>query len=177
MKLMRSRIPPGFDRARLARGRLRASTFAELVVTIVLLVLFASIAFSLYWGAHKAAVSQELGNAEQRARLRVATVLPRMTEKVQPPYWASSSDIFTSDGEALKAFFFDGKKDSFLELRSENNSRLVIQTDGSRIAIDDLPGLKIAWWEKDERIVGYRISWQSGSQAREFHAAWGAFIL
>ena len=157
--------------------RLPASTFVELVVTIFLLSAFAATAFPLFWGASKASASHSVSNAERRADLSVAMILPRFCDEVRPPYWANPDKVFQSAGNDLKAFYYNGKKEDFLILRKENDTRLALVTSDASVSIDNLSDLNVDWWTKEKKIVGVTVTWRRNGQTMEFHASWGSFIL
>jgi hypothetical protein len=167
----------GTEHASRSGRRASGSTFVELIVTMLLLVLFAVLAFPLYWSASKAGAAHGIDNAAQRARLTLASVLPRLTEDVRPPYWENQEKIFSSSGGELSACFYGGKKDDRLILRKAGDSRLSMTTPSMTLSIDDLKGLGLDWWTVDGRIVGLTVSWTRGSETMRFRAAWGAFTL
>jgi hypothetical protein len=149
----------------------------ELVVTIFLLTLFAAIAFPILWSSAKANVAHSLETAAQRARLSVATVLPRLTEEIRLPYWQNPKKVFQSSGNELKVLYRNGQESEFLILRKEGGSRLSLVTSDASFSIDNLPGLAIDWWKKEDRIVGFTLHWRQGTETAEFHASWGSFLL
>ncbi len=167
----------GIRTAPLRPGKVAASTFVELVVTMFLLVLFASLAFPIFWSSAKATTSHSLDITAQRAKLTLATVLPRFSEQVRPPYWGNPDTVFQSSGSEWKAFYRNGDATDFLLLRKESESRLSLVTSDATVAIDNLPGLSVDWWIKDKRILGFTVHWQHHNEIQEFHAAWGSFIL
>jgi hypothetical protein len=174
---MQHRIRPGIDASPHKAGRLSGSTFIELVVTMLLLVLFAALAFPLYWSTNKATAAHEISDAAQRSRLSLVTFLPRLTNDVRPPYWENPDKVFSSSGDELTAQFYGGNKDESLKLRKESDSRLSLTTPSLTLSIDNLPGVAIDWWKKEDRIVGFTVSWRQGSDKEQFHAAWGSFTL
>jgi len=154
-----------------------ATTFVELVVTIFLLTAFAALVFPIFWGTSKATAAHAVDNAAQRAKLSLATLLPRLTEEVRPPYWENPDKVFQESGTEWKALYHNGKVDDFLTLRKEGESRLSLVTPEATLSIDNLPGLAVDWWKKDKEIVGFTVQWQQGRETMEFHASWGSFIL
>ena len=183
---MQTRIRPGISTpapaaavtAEAGKGRrLGASTFVELVATMLLLSLFALLGFSLYWGSAKAETANALANASIRSRLALASSLPRLASQVRPPYWEKPGTIFQSSGRSWTAHYFEGVKDEVLTLCVEGPSRLGIKTQDLNVSIDNLPDLSVDWWEKDGRIIGFVIAWSQDGAARDFHAAWGSFLL
>jgi hypothetical protein len=173
---MRPRTQPGISPS--APGRLPGSTFIELVLMMLLIVLFAALAFPLYWSANKATLSLEANNALERSALTLATILPRLTAEIRPPYWESPDHIFASSGDALSVRFFGGSKDGVLNFRKDGDSRLVITTPTGSFAIGNLQGLSLGWWKTDDdRIVGIVAEWAQGRKKVQFHAAWGSYSL
>jgi hypothetical protein len=166
---MQPRIRPG--------TRVAASTFVELVVTMFLLVLFASLAFPLFWGATKASTAQALENTAQQSRLTLVSLLPRLSAEVLPPYWENPAEGFAISGAEYRADYFDGEGGSFLVLRKEGEARLVLATPKASFSIDNLPGLALDWWKKDGRTIGFMVTWRQGAKAMEFRSAWGSFPL
>jgi hypothetical protein len=174
---MPSRITPGIERTISRPGRIVASTFMELVVTMFLLVLFSSIIFSVLWSATKATAAHDLDNAAQQSRLSLVSMLPRFTEEILPPYWENPDKVFVSDGDEYRAAYDKGQGDSFLVVRKESATRLSIATSDASLSIGNLPELALGWWRKDGRTIGITISWRRGSETTEFHASWGSFTL
>lgn len=164
-------------RAPLGSRKAAGSTFVELVVTMLLLVLFASLAFPIFWSSAKASASQSVENAAQAARLSLASKLPRLAEEVRPPYWENPDKVFQGSANELKAFYFDGKDDGYLALRKESESRLSMTTSELTLSIDNLPGLALDWWKKDKRIIGFTVQWLQNDKIMEFHASCGSFLL
>ncbi len=158
-------------------GRLAATTFVELVVTIFLLVVFAGLIFPLFWGSGRANAAAAVSNAAQRSELTLASVLPPLCDQVRPPYWARQESTFEVSGTEWKAGYYNGKKDGWLVVRRDGNSRLSLVTADRTVSIDNLPGLSVDWWEKDKRIIGITVQWRRGSETRQFHAAWGSLAL
>ena len=158
-------------------GKMTASTFVELVVTIFLLTAFAALVFPVFWGTSKATAAHAVDNAAQRARLSLATILPRLTEEVRPPYWENPDKVFRETGTEWRALYRNGRDDDFLTLKKESESRLSLVTPGAVFSIDNLPGLTVDWWKKDKKIVGFTVQWRQGRETMEFHASWGSFIL
>jgi hypothetical protein len=109
-------ILPGTRNPALPAGKVGASTFIELVVTIFLLTVFAALVFPIYWGTSKATAAHAIDNAAQRARLSLATILPRLTEDVRPPYWENPEKVFQESGTEWKAFYRNGMPNDFLTL-------------------------------------------------------------
>ncbi len=173
---MPPRIPRGTSGAP-RPGALPGTTFVELVVTIFLLSAFAAVVFPIFWSASKASAASNAESAAQRSELSLVTVLTRLCAEVHPPYWADPQQVFLESGSELKALYRDGRKDDFLAVQKEGDSRLSLATAEVTVQIDNLPGLSVGWWEKDKRIIGITVQWQRGSEVREFHAAWGAFPL
>jgi hypothetical protein len=174
---MPRRVLPGTRLFRLPKGRVSATTFVELVVTILLLVLFAAIAFPILWSSARANTAHSVETAAQRARLSVATLLPRLTEEVRPPYWENQGKVFQDSANEWKAFYRNGKESDFLIVRKEGESRLRLVTSDTSFLLDNLPELSVDWWKKKERIVGITVQWKQGVRTVEFHAAWGSFLL
>ena len=170
-------IPRGIERGASGPGRLAATTFVELVVTIFLLVAFASLVFPLFWGSGRANASAAVENAAQRAELTLASVLPPLCEEVHPPYWARQESVFQASGTEWKALYYNGKEDEFLVVKKDGDSRLTLVTGDRTLSIGNLPGLSVDWWEKDKRIIGITVQWHRGSRTRQFHAAWGSLAL
>jgi hypothetical protein len=174
---MPSHITLGIEKSFPRPGRIVASTFMELVVTIFLLVLFSSIVFSVLWSATKAAAAHALENAAQQSRLSLVSMLPRFTEEVLPPYWENPDRVFASEGDEYRAAYDKGRGDKFLVSRKESSTRLSIATSEASMSIDNLPELALGWWKKDGRTIGMTIKWRQGSEPMEFHASWGSFTL
>jgi len=174
---MRRHIRHGIEKSKRGAERLVASTFVELVATMLLLTLFAILGFSLYWGSAKASASQAMNNAVLQAKLSLATYLPRLAAEVRPPYWLSPDAVFQSSGNEWKASYLNGDRDDSLILRTDGPSRLSLITPRMSMTIDNLPDLAVDWWQKDGRIIGVTVHWRQGDGAVDFHAAWGTFIL
>ena|GEM_PF-3531601 len=174
---MQRHILPGTRNLFVRPGKVAATTFVELVVTIFLLTAFAALVFPIFWGTNKATAAHAVDNAAQRARLSLATLLPRLTEEVRPPYWENPGKVFQESGTEWKAFYRNGSVNDFLTLRKESESRLSLVTPEATLSIDNLPGLAVDWWKKDKEIVGFTVQWQQGRETMEFHASWGSFIL
>lgn len=174
---MQPSIPHGTRRQTSRQGALVASTFVELVVTIFLLTVFAALVFPVFWSMSKASTSHAVENAAQQSKLTLVTILPRLAEEVRPPYWASQEKVFQQSGSECKVLYRNGKADDFLIFRKESDSSLSLVTTEETLSIDNLPGVTVDWWEKDERIVGVTVQWRQGRETVEFHAAWGSFIL
>jgi hypothetical protein len=150
----------------------------ELAVTMFLLILFASLAFPIFWGTAKADTAHAVESAAQAARLSLAAYLPRLAEEVRPPYWENPEKVFQgSGGTELKAFYRDGAADGTLVFRKEGDARLAIVSSDSTLFIDNLPDLALDWWKKDDRIIGVTVQWKQQEKIMEFHASWGSFIL
>jgi hypothetical protein len=149
----------------------------ELVVTMLLLSLFASLAFPLYWSANKAAAEQGMSNAAQAATLTLVTLLPSLTEEVRPPYWIGQDRLIEGSTSEWRVAYYRGDKDSLLVLRTEGESRLRLTAGGDAIVIDNLCGLRVDWWKKGERTIGFTVSWRRGAETQEFHAAFGGLPL
>ena len=144
---------------------------------MLLLVLFASLAFPIFWSSAKASASQSIENSAQAARLSLAAKLPALAEEVRPPYWENPDRVFQGSANELKALYFDGKGDGYLTLRKESDTRLSLATPDLQISIDNLPGLALDWWKKDTRIIGVTVQWLQKGTTMEFHVAWGSFLL
>jgi hypothetical protein len=170
-------IPIGIEKKAARPGRVSASTFMELVVTMFLLVLFASIAFPILWSTTKATAAHALGNVAQQSRLSLVSMLPRFTEEVLPPYWENPGKVFACEGSEYKIAYLDGDRDGFLVLRKEGESRLSIATPKTILFIGNLPELALDWWKKDGRTIGITVKWRQGTDAMEFHSSWGSFTL
>jgi hypothetical protein len=174
---MRPRTPHGSRSHGPRSAALAASTFVELVVTIFLLTVFAALIFPVFWSTSRATTAHAMFNAVQRSKLSLATVLPRLTDEVRPPYWVSQEKVFLKAGTEWRALYRNGRADDFLVLRKEGDSRLSLVTSEGTLSIDNLPGLSIDWWEKNKRIIGVTVQWRQGTETMEFHASWGSFIL
>ncbi len=174
---MRPRTPSGTEPGVPRKGRLAATTFVEMVVTIFLLVAFAGLVLPLFWGSSRANAAAVVENAAQRSELTLASVLPRLCSEVRPPYWARQERVFQASGNEWKARFVNGREEGCLVVKREGDSRLSLATEDRTLSIGNLPGLAVDWWEKDERIIGITVQWRRGAELREFHAAWGAFAL
>lgn len=174
---MRSLIPHGISGRAPRIGRVAASTFMELVVTMFLLVLFASFAFPLIWGTTRATAAHDLENAALRSKLSLVTLLPRLTEEVRPPYWENPEKLFVNAANEYKVEYGEGESAHSLIIRKESDARLSLATRESGFTIDNLPGLGLDWWKKDERIIGITVRWRQGDETAEFHSAWGSFPL
>jgi len=170
-------IPRGTKPGPSGPGRLAATSFVELVVTIFLLVAFASLVFPLFWGSGRANAAAAVENAAQRAELTMASVLPPLCEQVRPPYWVRQESAFQASGTEWKAHYCNGREDESLVVKKEGDSRLTLVTGDRTLSIGNLPGLSVDWWEKDKRIIGITIRWHRGPRTRQFHAAWGSLAL
>lgn len=174
---MRPRCPPGSEGAAAEGGRASGTAFVEAVVTMLLLALFAALAFPLYWSASKASAAQGLETAARRSELVLATALPRFTEAVRIPYWSKPESAFSESGSECSAAFYGGDSEARLALRKDGPSRLRITSPEGSLAIDGLPELGLAWWKKGERTIGITVSWSRGSERVELRSAWGSFPL
>jgi hypothetical protein len=174
---MQRHILPGTRNLFARPGKVAATTFVELVVTIFLLTAFAALVFTIFWGTSKVTAAHAVDNASQRARLSLATVLPRLTEEIRPPYWGNPGKVFQESGTEWKVLYRNGKVDDFLTLKKEGESRLSLVTADATLSIDNLPDLTVDWWKKDKEIVGFTVQWRQGKETMEFHASWGSFIL
>jgi hypothetical protein len=174
---MRSLIPLGISGRGPRPARVAASTFVELVVTMFLLVLFASLASPLLWGTTKAAAAHDLENAVLQSKLRLVTLLPRLTEELRPPYWENPEKLYVNAGNEYKVEYGEGALALSLIMRKESDSRLSLATRESYFTIDNLPGIGLDRWKKDERIIGITVRWRQGGETAEFHSAWGSFPL
>jgi len=160
------------------RGRrLPAFTLVELVVTMLLLSIFAVMAFPVFWGASKASTSHSVTAAAQRAKLSLATVLPRFCDEVRPPYWEKADKVFQASGSEWKAFYYEGKESDFLIIRKAGASRLDLVTPEVTVSLDNLKEVSVDWWKQEKRVIGLKVQWRQGNQVMEFHASWGSFIL
>jgi hypothetical protein len=174
---MRSRIRPGISGRGSDPGKVAASTFVELLATMLLLVLFASLAFPLLRGATRAGAAHDAENAVLQSRLSLATLLPRLTEEVRPPYWENPEKVFAGAGDEYRVAYGEGEGAFSLILRKDGDSRLILATSNADFMIDELPGLDLDWWKEGERIIGIRIRWRQDGETAEFHAAWASFPL
>jgi len=174
---MQRRAPYGTECRRTGLGRAAASTFVELIATLLLLSLFAVLGFSLYWSTAKATAAEAVDDASQRAKLALATLLPRLSGEVRVPYWENPDAVFHNSGSEWKVDYLGGVQSDSLILRIEDGSNLRISTSQFDSSIDGLPSLAVDWWKKDGRIIGFTIQWLQGGEERAFHASWGALLL
>ncbi|NNM66881.1 MAG: hypothetical protein HKM06_02590 [Spirochaetales bacterium] len=157
--------------------RLAAFTFVEVIVTIILLILFASLIFPLYWGTTHADMAHETRTAAQQAQLTLLSALPQFTADVQPPYWVNPENFAQRDDQEWKISFWKGKAKEYLVFKKLDDDTLVIKTPKSQFRIPSLPNLTISWWKKEKRVIGLAVSWEENGRKQSLHAAWGGELL
>lgn len=150
---------------------LKGFTFAETLVTIAVLVLFIGSAVGLSMVTHANQMRSERDQLRQLERISILSILPRLCSSVRPPLWASRSTSFQGEAQALVAHYWEGQADQTVHFEIEEQ-RLTAVTPDSRWAWGraELGGL--AWWVKDGRVVGLRLSWAEAPD-QWIHFAWG----
>ena len=161
----------------LPRLRLVAFTFVEVIVTIILLVLFAGLVFPLYWGTTHADMAHETRAASQQAVLTLLAALPQFTENVQPPYWADPEKFSQRDDQEWKINFWKGKAKKYLVFKKLDDDTLLIRTPNSQFKIPSLPNLTLSWWKKENRVIGFTVVWEENGHTQSLHAPWGGELL
>jgi len=152
----------------------KAYTFVEAIVTILLLLVFSALSFPILYGNGKALTAHAVTDSALESRLLLLTQLSQFTGRVKIPYWVNAKKPFEQSGDTWQVSYWDGNDQESLAL-SKRGGGLVLKSPQSTLTIQHLPNLKLDWWTKDDRILGYTVQWSDGPQTTVFHAAWGAF--
>src|SRR6266403_1559203 len=88
-------------------SRSRAFTFPEALVTIAVLILFASVAGGLYFQGRSLAERQDRETRLLQEKASLASVLPVVCQSVQPPEWGSPAQAFEESGGILTARYWN----------------------------------------------------------------------
>ena len=156
------------------RSGTKALTFVEAVVTMALLLLFAALAYPIFYSMTKGYATHHAANDALESKLALTTRLAAMAAQVAPPYWENPDTVFTREGSSWTVKYWQGDQDKTLVLTQESPSRLELSSDTGTMLFDHLSPLAVDWWKKDGRILGWQVTWPDGS--KPFHVAWGSFL-
>lgn len=157
--------------------RLGASTFAELIATILVLTLFSAAVFALYWSETRMAGTLGKSLSSEEGELALARTLPGIAARVRVPLWGNSRSVFTREGERLRVAYWDGSRDAAILIGPDDRGIFRIEGPGLDMTIGSLGRVAVDFWRKEGRIIGCEVEWIHDGRTRRLRAAWGALPL